>query len=186
MKNYILMLALAFSMAACDSNVKPKGSDGMDGADNGGMGIEDANGGARVGAIGDSYGNAGTALPVSYDRNAIHDDSSVLAERTVYFEFDSSEVASNYLELIKHHGKYLALNADASIRLEGHTDERGSREYNVALADRRAQAVKQLLMFQGASSNQMTIISYGEEKPEAFGHDESAWYLNRRAQLIYQ
>ena len=80
----------------------------------------------------------------------------------------------------------LALNSDASMRLEGHTDERGTREYNIALADRRAQSIKKLLLFQGASSSQITIISYGEEKPAALGHDEGAWKLNRRAELVYE
>ena len=185
MKNYILILALVFSVAACDSNVRSDDSGDLGGNNSGAMGQYE-NGDARVGAIGDSYGDSGTALSVSYEKDAIYDAGSVLAERTIYFEFDSSEVASDYVELVKHHGKYLALNSDASIRLEGHTDERGSREYNVALADRRAQSVKQLLMFEGASSDQMTIISYGEEKPVALGHDEAAWVLNRRAQLIYQ
>ncbi len=176
MKKYLLVLLMAFAMAACDSNVRPE-----DGSSGGGNGS-----GAEAGSIGGGDGDSGTALSVSYDKSAINDSSSVLAERIIYFGFDSSSVDSDYVELVKHHGKYLALNNDASIRLEGHTDERGTREYNVALADRRAQAVKRLLMFQGASANQITIISYGEEKPVAMGQDEESWRLNRRAELVYQ
>ena len=106
--------------------------------------------------------------------------------KTIYFAYDSSEISEEDIEVIKHHGKYLALHADASLRLEGHTDERGTREYNVALADRRAQAIKKLLLYQGAGASQITIISYGEEKPAAMGHDEDAWRLNRRVELVYE
>lgn len=177
MRNYLLVLLLAFMAVACDSNVRPE--DGM-----GEIGSEGS--GAQVGSVDGGGGASGSALTVSYDKNAINDSSSVLAERVIYFDFDSSKVDEDYVELVKHHGKYLSLNADVTIRLEGHTDERGTREYNVALADRRAQAVKSLLMFQGASSDQITIISYGEEKPAILGNDEEAWRLNRRAELVYQ
>lgn len=178
MKNYILVLLMAFMVVACDENVRPEDGSG------GGYGDEGASG-ATAGSIGGDEGTMGSELSVSYDRSAIHDASSVLAERVIYFDFDSSSVDGDYVELVKHHGKYLALNSDVSIRLEGHTDERGTREYNIALADRRAQAVKRLLMFQGASSSQVTIISYGEEKPAMLGEDEEAWRLNRRAELVY-
>jgi peptidoglycan-associated lipoprotein len=178
-KKYLLVLLMAFVMVACDANVKPDG-ESADG------GSSESGSGAEAGSIGGGDSTSGSALSVSYDKSAINDSASVLAERTIYFDFDSSSVDGDYVELVKHHGKYLALNADASIRLEGHTDERGTREYNVALADRRAQAVKRLLMFQGASSGQITIISYGEEKPAADGQDEESWRLNRRAELVYQ
>ena len=125
---------------------------------------------------------AGTA----FEGHPLEDPASLLSQRVIYFDFDSSKVADDFVELVKHHGRYLSANPSASIRLEGHTDERGTREYNIALGDRRAQAVKRLLMFQGASSDQVTIISYGEEKPASLGHDESTWHLNRRAELVYQ
>lgn len=177
MKNYLLVLLMAAALAACESNVKP-GADG----DTSGM---DERGGAQAGAIGaEGYGE-GQALSVSYEAGAIHDANSVLAERVIYFDFDSSDVSDESVELIKHHGNYLSANPAASVRVEGHTDERGTREYNVALADRRAQSVERLLMFQGASSDQITIISYGEEKPARLGHDETAWSLNRRVELVY-
>ena len=178
MKNYLLVLLMAMTLVACDPNVKPD--------DDGAGSAADAGNGAQVGAVDGDGGAAGQALSVSYDAAAINDANSVLAARVIYFDFDSSKVAGEFVELVKHHGKYLSANASASIRLEGHTDERGTREYNVALADRRAQSVKRLLMFQGASSDQITVISYGEEKPASLGHDEAAWHLNRRAELVYQ
>jgi peptidoglycan-associated lipoprotein len=89
------------------------------------------------------------------------------------------------MDIIEAHGKYLANNPSFKVRLEGHTDERGSREYNLALGERRARSVEQLLKLQGVSANQIEIISYGEEMPSAFGHDESSWQLNRRVELVY-
>ena len=147
--------------------------------------------GATVGSIDGVGASSGTMLAgqeyaVSYEKGAINDPGNILSQKVIYFDFDSSNIRDDYVELVKHHGKYMALNTASRIRLEGHTDERGSREYNVALADRRAQAVKRLLLFEGASSDQVTIISYGEEKPADFGHDEQAWSLNRRAEMIYE
>ena len=165
MKNYLLVLLLTVFLFACEEVVKPDA---------------DISDGPKVSAV-----DAQTS-PVSYDLNAINDPNSVLAKRVIYFDYDSSKVDNEYLDLIKHHGKYLAANPDVEIRLESHTDERGTREYNVALADRRGKAVQRLLVFQGASSGQIIMISYGEEKPASLGHDSSAWSLNRRAELIYQ
>lgn len=128
----------------------------------------------------------GTADNVSYDRNAINDPASPLAERVIYFDFDSDQVSPDYLDLLVHHGKYLAANPDMKLRIEGHADERGSREYNIALGNRRAQAVRRLILFQGADGKQISVISYGEEKPVALNHDEEAWRLNRRVELVYE
>jgi peptidoglycan-associated lipoprotein len=183
-KNSIFALVIAFLISGCASGTKPDAEAGMD--DMGDSGVES---GATVGTIGEGSALAGTALEgmtISYEKDAINDPKNVLSIKTIYFDFDSSELSEEDVEVIKHHGKYLALNPDASLRLEGHTDERGTREYNIALADRRAQSIKKLLLFQGASSSQITIISYGEEKPAALGHDEAAWKLNRRAELVYE
>lgn len=179
MRNYLLILLMGLALAACDPNVKPD-ADG-----DGGSAARDSDG-AQVGSVGADGSGAGQMLPASYDAAAINDANSILAGRIVYFDFDSSKVGEDYVELVKHHGVYLASNPNAKIRLEGHTDERGTREYNIALADRRAQAVKRLLTFQGAASDQVMIISYGEEKPAMLGHDDSAWRMNRRAELVYQ
>lgn len=181
MRNYLLILLMASTLVACgDANVKSDASAGGDSAAAG------SDNGAQVGSVNADGRGAGQALAVSYDASAINDVNSVLAERVIYFDFDSSKVRDEYVELVKHHGKYLSSNPGAKMRLEGHTDERGTREYNIALADRRAQAVKRLLMFQGATGDQVIIISYGEEKPAIVGHDEAAWQMNRRAELVYQ
>jgi len=178
-------LLLALLISGCTQpGAKPDSETGVEGP----AGME-TDPGASVGVIDDGGAFAGTALEgmrISYEKDAINDPKNVLSIKTIYFDFDSSELSPEDVEVIKHHGKYLSLNPNASLRLEGHTDERGTREYNIALADRRAQAVKKLLLFQGASSSQITIISYGEEKPAALGHDEEAWRLNRRAELVYE
>ncbi len=106
--------------------------------------------------------------------------------RIIYFEFDQSDVDSDYADVLRAHGSYLAANAGARLRLEGHADERGSREYNLGLGERRAQAVKQVLLLQGASAGQLSTVSYGEERPASIGSDESTWGLNRRVELVYQ
>jgi peptidoglycan-associated lipoprotein len=129
---------------------------------------------------------AGQKYNISYEKGAINDPGNILSQKTIYFDFDSSELRPEYLDLVKYHGKYLALNPDVHVRLEGHTDERGSREYNIALADRRAQSVKRLMMFQGVRDDQITIISYGEEKPADPGHNEQAWAKNRRVEIVYE
>lgn len=110
---------------------------------------------------------------------------SPLASRIIYFNFDSAKISDDSLALLEVHGNFIASNGEVSVRLEGHTDERGSREYNIALGDRRAQSVRRVLLFQGASSDQLETVSYGEEQPAMLGHEESAWGKNRRVELIY-
>lgn len=184
MKKLFFILLLALSVSACGDRIKPDTGTTGDGTN-----AEDT-GGATAGGINEGLGVGGTALEggklVSYEKNAINDPNNVLSEKIVYFSFDSNSVDDDYLELVKHHGKYLSFNTDASVRLEGHADERGTREYNVALAEKRAQAVKQLMLYEGAGNDQITVISYGEEKPVAFGHDEESMSLNRRVEIVYQ
>jgi peptidoglycan-associated lipoprotein len=182
MKKLFLTVVLALSVAACGDRIKPDAETTDD------SNVENA--GATAGGIDAGAGDGGTALEggklVSYEKNAINDPNNVLSEKIVYFSYDSNTVADDYAELVKHHGKYLSFNANASVRLEGHADERGTREYNVALAERRAQSVKQLMLYEGASNAQISIISYGEEKPVAFGHDDESMSLNRRVEIVYQ
>jgi len=110
---------------------------------------------------------------------------SPLATRIIYFDFDSAKISDESLTVLEAHGNFIASNGDVSVRLEGHTDERGSREYNIALGDRRAQSVRRVLLFQGASVDQLETISYGEEQPAMLGHEETAWGKNRRVELVY-
>ena len=103
----------------------------------------------------------------------------------VYFDFDSSDIRSEFTALVTSHAKHLAGSTGTRVRLEGHTDERGSREYNIALAERRAQSVRRALMLQGAADGQLTTVSYGEERPAAEGADETAYQQNRRVEIVY-
>lgn len=117
--------------------------------------------------------------------NPLTDPNSPLSQRVVYFEFDSSEVSSEDRAVISAHANYLASNPNVSIVLEGHADERGSREYNIALGERRAKAVQQLMLLQGVAQKQIQVISFGEERPVALGHEEESWSLNRRVEILY-
>jgi len=110
---------------------------------------------------------------------------SMPGAKTIYFSFDRSEVKNDQQALVTAHAKYLAGHAKLRARIEGHCDERGSREYNVGLGERRAQAVRRLMLFQGVADRQMETVSYGEERPAARSHNESSWAKNRRAEIVY-
>ncbi len=111
--------------------------------------------------------------------------SPIYQHRSVYFDFDSSAVKSQYNDMLQQHGSFLSSHPAVHIRVEGNCDERGSAEYNLALGQRRADAVVSALKIAGANANQMESISWGKEKPKAKGHDEAAWAENRRADLVY-
>ena len=111
--------------------------------------------------------------------------NSILSKRVIYFDYDQDTVKSEYAALIQAHANYLANNRGRKIRLEGHADERGSREYNMALGQRRADAVRKATSVLGVSNDRMETISFGEDKPKATGHDESAWAQNRRVEIVY-
>jgi len=117
--------------------------------------------------------------------NPLKDPSSPLSKRIVYFEFDSYVVKDEYKPMIEAHGRYLQSNRGARMTIQGSTDERGSREYNIGLGERRAQAVKQAMLLQGATAAQAATVSYGEERPAATGSDEESWALNRRVEIVY-
>ncbi|NJD30260.1 MAG: peptidoglycan-associated lipoprotein Pal [Gammaproteobacteria bacterium] len=103
----------------------------------------------------------------------------------VYFDYDSSEIPSQYLSVVSANAAYLVKYPAARVRLEGHTDERGSREYNIGLGERRAQVVRKALQAQGVADAQITTVSYGEERPAVPGHDEAAYAKNRRVEFAY-
>lgn len=186
MKNIIFVSVLALSVTACGDRIKP--DDESAGADDTTY-TESSTSGATTGTINDGSGIGGAALEgaklVSYEKGAVNDPNNVLSEKIVYFAFDNNSVSDDYLELVKHHGKYLSYNGDVSIRLEGHADELGTREYNVALGEGRARSVRQIMLYEGARSDQITVISYGEEKPVEFGQDDESMSLNRRVEIVY-
>ncbi len=128
----------------------------------------------------------GCPPPCEFAREAINDPASLLAQKIVYFDFDQSGVRGEFVDLISAHGRYLATYPEVRVRLEGHADERGSREYNVALGERRALAVRRQLLLEGVSDGQLEALSYGEELPAALGQTEEAWAKNRRVELVYQ
>lgn len=165
-----LMLAcVVVAMSGCSSMGKKSGAEA--GAETG-AGMDGATQGMDIGSG-------------VYQGMSIDDPASPLAKRVIYFEFDSSEVTPADRETLTHHANYLRENPTAAITLEGHGDERGSREYNIGLGERRAQAVRQIMELQGVGANQLSTVSYGEEKPAVDGHDESAWSQNRRVELVY-
>src|SRR5271170_7310444 len=100
--------------------------------------------------------------------------------KVIYFDFDSAEIRPEFVDVVAGHARAVAANASIKIRLEGHTDERGSREYNIGLGERRAQSVRRALLLQGVTEAQVSTVSYGEERPAVTGHTEDAWAKNRR------
>jgi peptidoglycan-associated lipoprotein len=167
----VLLLAAACALSACASKqTKP--------AESAGQGME--SGGAE--GAGAANANAGSG---SSEEEAAGPQAGLLAKRTVYFDFDSSEIKGEGTDVVAAHAKYLAANPGTRVRLEGHTDERGSREYNIGLGERRAQAVRRALLLQGAADAQISTVSYGEERPAVPGHDEAAWAKNRRVEIVY-
>lgn len=113
-------------------------------------------------------------------------DQALLAKRRVYFAFDSSQLDDENRKIVEAHARHLASNGSLRVHLEGHGDERGTREYNIALGERRAQSVERVLRVLGVAQNRVTTVSFGEEKPIANGHDESAWSQNRRVEIVYR
>ncbi|MDI1309291.1 MAG: peptidoglycan-associated lipoprotein Pal [Methylotenera sp.] len=131
--------------------------------------------------------NASTA-PIENKKiaeNPLNDPSNILYKRSVYFAFDKFDINPEFRSLIEAHAKYLSEHPNASVRLEGNADDRGSREYNLSLGQKRAVAVKNAMNIYGVSDKQIETVSFGEEKPKALGDDETSWAENRRADITY-
>jgi peptidoglycan-associated lipoprotein len=111
--------------------------------------------------------------------------SPISKERSVYFDYDDFSIKSEYAGLVERQGRYLAAHPTLAVKIEGNADERGSAEYNLALGQKRAEAVLKALKIYGAKDTQLEAVSWGKERPKAVGHDESAWAQNRRADLVY-
>jgi len=130
----------------------------------------------------DTSGLAGRS---GYTAADLNDPSSPLYQRVIYFEYDNSDIQPQFIDILRAHASYLSSNSGAQVMLEGHTDERGTREYNLALGDFRADTVRRYLVAEGVPDGQIRTMSYGEERPADPGHSESAWALNRRVELVY-
>lgn len=135
-------------------------------------------GGVPAGDVGGDAWGDGRTVP--------GDDMMEGPSTVIYFEFDSSDIRSEDAETVRRHAMQLAGNSNLRVLLEGHADERGSREYNIGLGERRAQSVRRALMFQGASASQIRTVSFGEERPAAAGSSESAYSQNRRVEIRYE
>jgi len=190
-KSWLLVALLAVFISACATTQDEIPADG-DGAavdqSQGGSSTSTVDDGADASGLDGADGGDGTAIVDSSPMTVmeqLEQTEGALSNRTIYFEFDSAKLTSESIDILETHGNFVAGNGEVSVRLEGHADERGSREYNIALGDRRAQSVRRVLLFQGASSDQVETVSYGEEKPAVSGHDEEAWGKNRRVELIY-
>src|SRR5579872_554319 len=167
----VLMLAAALGSAGCASK-KPKASTQTQGSE--------------VNNPADSSGaDAANAGSVGSDEEVAGPQGGLLAKRVIYFDFDSSEIKGEGTDVVAAHAKYLASHGGQRVRLEGNTDDRGSREYNIGLGERRAQSVRRALMLQGATEAQVSTVSYGAERPAVVGNDESAWAKNRRVEIVY-
>lgn len=126
------------------------------------------------------------ATPQSVAVNPLHDPNNILSKRSIYYDFDKSNIKDEYRPLVKAHAGYLADHRSAQVTIQGNCDERGSREYNLALGQRRADSVKKAMTVLGDAPSQIGTVSYGKEKPKCTGHNESCWSENRRSDIVYQ
>lgn len=184
LKLLVVLLPVVW-LAACSSTPNK----GMNEAD---VAVEDLSAessamNGNAGAEGSEYGSE-TQVVVGegeYQASELNDPSSPLSNRVVYFDYDSASVRQQDQAILQAHAAYLAKNPNVTVRIEGHTDERGSREYNLALGERRALSIRQILMLQGAQLDQFQVTSFGEERPAVDGNDDAAWAQNRRVELVY-
>ncbi|HEX6691534.1 MAG TPA: peptidoglycan-associated lipoprotein Pal [Burkholderiales bacterium] len=126
-----------------------------------------------------------TGKPGATATSALKDPNNILSKRSIYYDLDKFDVKNEYRALVEAHAKYLRENPNARMLIQGNTDERGSREYNVGLGQRRSDGVKRMLTLLGARESQVESVSLGEEKPQDAGHSESAWSKNRRSDILY-
>jgi len=169
MKQLILTALFAILIAGCSSTPDTSGQDGAP--------VETRGGGVSTVTAG---GVDGGRLPA-----VLTDPKSILSKRSVYFDFDKYEVRDEYKDLVTAHAKFLADNRQFKMLIQGNTDDRGSREYNLALGQKRADAIKKMLTLLGAREEQVESVSLGEEKPKNEGQNEAAWAENRRGDMLY-
>lgn len=174
----VVLTALLGLVVACGGKSGTAMDDGVAAGQDGygdGSGSGASSSGAGDGGLGEggAFGSGADGGPDGLDN------------RVIYFGFDQSDVDPDSVAVLEEHGAYLAGRTAVKVRLEGHADERGSREYNIGLGERRAQAVRRILLLQGVVASQLSTVSYGEERPAVLGSDEEAWSLNRRVELVY-
>jgi peptidoglycan-associated lipoprotein len=190
----LLVLALSTLLLSACADTEDKDAGLLDGSQDAANGVNDAStkglndgsgmNGSQMGGsnlYGSGSGNGANGLGPEFS-----DPNNPLSKRTIYFTLDSSQVQEDFVPIVGAHAQYLVANPSQHIILEGHGDERGSREYNIALGEQRAKSVANMMKIQGVSDGQIEVVSYGEEKPAAFGSDEAAWEQNRRVEIDYQ
>jgi peptidoglycan-associated lipoprotein len=172
----VAVMALALGACASKPPLNSAAGHGASSAGNSaqGSGADSANASGGAGAGSTGAGRAGGMAGAGAPQTKI-----------IYFDFDSSDIKPEFVDVIAAHARVISGNASIKVRLEGHTDERGSREYNIGLGERRAQAVRRALLLQGVAETQVTTVSYGEERPAVTGHTEEAWAKNRRVEIVY-
>lgn len=179
-RKLMIVIACAATLAGCSSPVKLDEPAPVD--DRGSSAPSSMQGaGANAGASSRQVAQVDAGA-----RDPLNDPSSPLAKRSIYFDFDSYTVRDEYRGTIEAHARYLAANKGRNVIVQGNTDDRGSREYNLALGQKRAEAVRRALAALGVPDSQVEAVSLGEEKPRAAGNDEASWAENRRADIVYQ
>ena len=182
MRNFLLVAIFAAALVGCSTTptteapIEDKGAAGATAPGAGGA----VTGGAQGGSVSGAQSGAGVL-----GADELRNPNSILSKRSIYFDFDSFVVKDEYRPLVEAHARYLQSHANARMTIQGNTDERGSREYNIALGQKRADAVKRMMTLLGARDNQIETVSFGEERPKNPGHDESAWAENRRDDILY-
>lgn len=171
MKKLIIPALLALLITGCSST--------PDAPEQGGAPVESRDGNSSVATV-TAGGLSGQKLPPE-----LTDPKNILSKRSVYFDYDKYDVKAEYKDLVTAHAKFLANNRQFKMLIQGNTDDRGSREYNLALGQKRADSVKKMLTLLGAREEQVESVSLGEEKPKNEGQNEAAWTENRRGDMLY-
>jgi peptidoglycan-associated lipoprotein len=187
------MLA-TLALAACSSAVKLEDPAPIEQRGGPGTGVPGGPGGAAAGAAG-AGGVTGTdtgtgdrkiaEVTVDPGKDPFNDPANPLSRRSIFFDFDSFTIRDEFRPVVETHAKFMLANKNRRVVVQGNTDDRGSREYNLALGQKRAEAVRRALMALGVPEPQIEAVSFGEEKPRATGSDEASWAENRRADIVY-
>lgn len=186
--NLAVLLMTAVFATGCGSDSETDNlSDTSQGADASTMPLSDGSmSGSQMGSgtsYGSGYASGSNAANLGPE---FTDPSNPLSKQVVYFDLDSSQVRQEYVPVVAAHANYLIAHPNQHVILGGNTDERGSSEYNISLGELRGKSVERMMRAQGVSASQVEVVSYGEEKPVATGHDESSWRQNRRVEISYQ
>jgi peptidoglycan-associated lipoprotein len=183
MKRKLLALTLVALLAGCGSSVK---LDDVPVEDKSGTNVTAEGSGGTAGSQSGTGVGAGNVTPLDVTRDSQNMAGPAGAGRIVYFDYDSFVIKPEYQSVIDAHARWLKANASRKAVIEGHTDERGGREYNLALGQKRSEAVRRALGLLGVPDNQVDPVSFGKEKPADPGHDEAAFAKNRRAEIAYR